>query len=70
MQNWWNVYNYNGSPSYISTRKLTALKEDLKNWNKCEFGDVGANKRRLLIEIQGLDRKEEIECISSEERGT
>ena len=37
VKNLQNSYNFNGSPSYILTRKLKAFTEGLKNWNKIEF---------------------------------
>jgi hypothetical protein len=37
---WWSNYSFCGSPSLVLTRKLRALKEDLKKWNYHEFGNV------------------------------
>lgn len=35
-------------PSFVFARKLKATKEDLKQWNKQEFGDVPFKKKRLV----------------------
>ena len=57
---WWNGYCFSGSPSFILARKLKALKEDLKKWNKEEFGDLALRKKCLLFELLGLDAKEDL----------
>jgi hypothetical protein len=30
---WWTSYHFQGSPSFIFSQKLKALKIDLKRWN-------------------------------------
>lgn len=47
-----------GSPSFVLALKLKTSKEDLKQWNKQESGDVTYKKKHLLIELLGLDVKE------------
>ena len=49
-------------------QKLKALKEDLKKWNKEEFGDLAFKKKSLLYELLGLDAKDEILGLSHEEQ--
>ena len=44
MKVWWASYMFQGSPSYILAKKLTALKLDLKKWNETEFGNVTFKK--------------------------
>ena len=56
-----------GSPSFVLAQKLKALKEDLKKWNKEEFGDLAFRKKCLLSELMGLDAKEELLGLSIEE---
>ena len=56
-----------GSPSFVQAQKLKALKEDLKKWNKEEFGDLAFRKKCLLSELMGLDAKEELLGLSIEE---
>ena len=50
-----------GSPSFIQAQKLKlkALKDDLKKWNKKEFGDLDFRKKSLF-ELLGLDAMEEL----------
>ena len=56
-----------GSPSFVLAQKLKALKEDLKKWNKEEFGDLAFRKKCLLTELMGLDAKEDLQGLSNEE---
>ena len=49
-------------------QKLKAFKEDLKKWNKEEFGDLAFKKKSLLSELLGLDAKEDILGLSHEEQ--
>ena len=49
-------------------QKLKALKEDLKKWNKEEFGNLSFRKKSLLYELLGLDAKDEILGLSHEEQ--
>ena len=37
-----------GSPSFILARRIKALKDDLKKWNKKEFRDLAFRKKCLL----------------------
>ena len=57
-----------GSPSFVLAQKLKALKEDLKKWNKEEFGDLAFRKKCLLAEFMGLDAKEELLGLSTTEQ--
>ena len=41
---WWASYMFQGTPSYILTKKIIALKLDLKKWNETEFGNVTFKK--------------------------
>ena len=56
------------SPSFILARKLKALKDDLKKWNKEEFGDLAFRKKCLLFELLGLDAREDLLGLSQEEQ--
>ena len=67
VKQWWEGYSFLGSPSFILGKKLKALKEDLKKWNKEEFGDLAFRKKCLLFELMGLDAKEELLGLSNEE---
>ena len=39
-------------------KKLKALKEDIVQWNRQEFGNVVRQKKQLLEELKSLDAKE------------
>ena len=44
VKNWWDSYQFQGTPSYRMAMKLKALKADLKKWNELEFGNVAVKK--------------------------
>ena len=37
----WNQYSFSGTPNFVLAKKLKALKEDIIQWNRSEFGNVG-----------------------------
>ena len=39
-------------------KKLKALKEDIVQWNRGEFGNVERQKKQLLKELKTLNAKE------------
>ena len=57
-----------GSPSFILARKLKALKEDLKKWNKKVFGDLAFRKKCLLSELLGLEARVDLSGPSQEDQ--
>ena len=44
VKEWWQSYNFRGSPSFVIAKKLQALKYDLKMWNKESLGNVSIKK--------------------------
>ncbi len=68
VKGWWAGYSFNGPPSRKLARKLKALKEDLKLWNKNTYGDVGLKKNRAMGDILRLDEKEFQGGLTPEER--
>ena len=68
VRQWWNGYCFSGSPSFIMGRKLKALKEDLKKWNKEEFGNLAFRKKCLLSDLLGLDVREDLSGLSHEDQ--
>jgi len=56
---WWESYRFQGSPSFIFSQKLKALKIDLKRWNDQEFGNVEFRKEMHMEELCALDSLEE-----------
>uniref|UniRef100_A0A2N9F7C8 Reverse transcriptase domain-containing protein n=1 Tax=Fagus sylvatica TaxID=28930 RepID=A0A2N9F7C8_FAGSY len=67
VQKWWSGYSYSGTPSFVLAQKLKALKGDLKEWNRLEFGDVGIKRQQLECELQAYDEKESLSSLSPEE---
>ncbi|KAL0011411.1 hypothetical protein SO802_006519 [Lithocarpus litseifolius] len=55
---WWNRHSFSGTPSFVFAKKLKALKEDIIQWNRSEFGHVGRKKTLLLEALKLLDGKE------------
>ncbi len=68
VRGWWSSYSFRGTPSYVLSQKLKALKEDLKKWNKQVFGDVGLRRQQLECDLQSFDEKESTSFLTSEER--
>ena len=58
VQSWWNHHSFSGTPSFVFAKKLKALKEDIVQWNRLEFGRVGRKKSQLLETLKLLDAKE------------
>jgi hypothetical protein len=65
---WWVSYRFQGSPSFIFSQKLKALKNDLKRWNEQEFGNVEIRKKMHMEELSALDRLEEQRGLTPEEK--
>ena len=58
VQSWWNRHSFSGTPSFAFAKKLKALKDDIVQWNRLEFGHVGHKKSQLLETLNSLDAKE------------
>jgi hypothetical protein len=65
---WWISYHFQGSPTFIFSQKLKALKNDLKRWNQKEFGNVEFRMQRVLEELYALDKLEEQRGLAPEEK--
>ncbi|GFZ18132.1 hypothetical protein Acr_26g0014010 [Actinidia rufa] len=68
VKKWWEGYEVHGSPSYRLARKLRALKEDLKMWNREVFGWVEIRLATLTEELQNLEYKDQSSGLFEEER--
>ena len=68
VDSWWNCHSLSGTPSYVFAKKLKALKEDIIQWNRQEFGNVGCRKKELLGALELLDAKEGVLGLSETER--
>ena len=49
-------------------KNLKALKEDIIQWNRQEFGNVGRKKKELLGALELLDTKEGVLGLTETER--
>ena len=58
VHSWWNRHSFSCTPSFVFAKKLKALKEDIIQWNRLEFGHVGRKKTQLLEALKFLDAKE------------
>ena len=58
-----------GTPSYVLAKKLKALKGDIIQWNRSDFGNVGCQKKELLKALKLLDAKDEEYGLSQVEIG-
>uniref|UniRef100_A0A2N9IIB8 Reverse transcriptase zinc-binding domain-containing protein n=1 Tax=Fagus sylvatica TaxID=28930 RepID=A0A2N9IIB8_FAGSY len=67
VKQWWDSYNYDGSPGFILAQKLKTLKSDLQRWNEEDFGDVNHRRYELMASIQELDMVEDDRPLSAEE---
>ena len=68
VDSWWNHHSFSGIPSYLFAKKLKALKEDIIQWNRQEFGNVGHRKKELLGALELLDAKERVLGLTEMER--
>ena len=69
VRGWWDSYDFHGSPSFVLTNKLKALKMDLKKWNKEEFRCVVERINSLVASIKVLEEVEESRVLNGAERG-
>jgi hypothetical protein len=67
VKQWWDSYQFQGSPSFIFASKIKALKLDLKKWNEEVFGNIECNKSKLLDDLKELDAIEEVRALDSAE---
>ena len=68
VDSWWNCHSFLGTPSYVFAKKLKVLKEDIMQWNRQEFGNVGRRKKELLGALELLDAKEGVLGLTEMER--
>ncbi|XP_075636474.1 uncharacterized protein LOC142608662 [Castanea sativa] len=57
-----------GTSSYVFAKKLKAFKEDIIQWNRQEFGNVGRRKKELVGALELLDAKEGVLELTETER--
>ena len=59
--------SFQGSASYILSRKLKEIKNLLKTWNRDCFGRLDLNKKLALAQVKEWDRVEEVRVLTMEE---
>ena len=69
IHSWWNQYSFSGTPGFVLAKKLKALKKDIIQWNRSEFGNVEHQKKELLEALKFLDVKEGEHSLSEVELG-
>ena len=69
VQFWWNRHSFVGTPSFVLAKILKALKEDIVQWNRREFGNVERQKKQLLEKLKKLDSKEGDFGLTDGEKG-
>ena len=67
VRGWWEAYQFDGTPSFILTRKLKALKLDLKKWNAKVFGNVEHKRTQLMMQLNQFDVLVENHPLSKDE---
>jgi hypothetical protein len=65
---WWSSYIFSGTPSFILSLKLKALKADIKRWNELEFGNVGVLCIKKAEELKALDGLEDERGLGEKEK--
>lgn len=68
VRQWWDSYQFNGTPSFVLANKLKALNVDLKKWNAESFGNVVIKKTKLLHDLHELDSVAERLTLTSDEK--
>lgn len=68
IKDWWNLPQLSGCGAFILAKKITLLREKLRNWAKMEFGSIKLKKMALLHEIGLIDAIKESRPLSIEER--
>ncbi|KAL5728687.1 hypothetical protein ACHQM5_001740 [Ranunculus cassubicifolius] len=66
IKEWWKEMDFDGSPSLVWWKKINALKEKLKVWNKVEFGRVDRKIEERVARIDEIDKVEEEETLGDD----
>ena len=68
IKEWWQTYNFRGSPSFVLAKKLQALKINLKKCDKEVLGNVSARKDAALEQINYRDNVERLRPLFEEDK--
>ncbi|WMV15498.1 hypothetical protein MTR67_008883 [Solanum verrucosum] len=67
VSDWWSSFEFSGRPDYIFASKLKALKGKLKEWSRCDQGNLKLQKSRLLNHMADLDSILDSRILTEEE---
>ncbi|KAF5206931.1 hypothetical protein FRX31_003479 [Thalictrum thalictroides] len=67
MEEWWQSFDVDGTPSYRWWSKLKALKAKLQIWNDEVFGSVDTLIKGKIAEINEIDIRAKTSTILEEE---
>lgn len=65
MEEFWAQQRVSGWGAFILKEKLKLLKAALRRWNSNVFGDVNASRKRIILKLNELDVKAEIEGLNN-----
>ncbi|KAJ9701144.1 hypothetical protein PVL29_006475 [Vitis rotundifolia] len=68
LKDWWQSYNFRGTPSFVLAKKLQALKYDLRMWDKETLGNVSVRKDAALERLIYWDGLERLGSLSEDDR--
>jgi hypothetical protein len=63
----WEKYRVSMWMGFVLKSKLQGLKEDIRVWNKVEYGNIDLRLVNLREDIEDLDAKGELGILSNEE---
>ncbi|KAK4590843.1 hypothetical protein RGQ29_021151 [Quercus rubra] len=67
VHSWWNQYYFSGTPSFVLAKKLKALKGDIIQWNRSEFGNGSLAFSEMEIDERAEIRSQIQNLLSLEE---
>lgn len=56
----WNGYSIHGWGAFVLKEKIKKLKDDLREWNRTEFGPIERRIEELRNELQRLDTMDDV----------
>lgn len=68
IEEWWHSYSIRRSPDFILVQKQRKLKKDITDWNRTTFGQLEAQKTKLLEDLALLEQATENRLVSQAEK--
>lgn len=50
---WWNT-PVDGAPMFNVVQKLKIIKDNMKGWNKCSFGNILDHKKSIVSKLKSI----------------